>query len=197
MASPTMLESPASRQAAAAEEALYEIVNGQRVELPPMGVYASLIASWLHVEMGSFVRAGRLGILAIETLFILDAERDLRRRPDIAFVSARTWPLERAIPEEGDWEVVPDLAVEVSSPNDRLDHVLAKIREYFAFGVRQVWLVVPSMEYVLIFDSSTQARILTAADELDGGSLLPGFRLPLASLFRPQTQADPPNPAQG
>jgi Uma2 family endonuclease len=183
MASPTMLEPP---QRPPDEEALYEIVNGQRVELPPMSVYASWIASRLHIDMGYFVEAGRLGTVVEETLFILDAERNLRRRPDVAFVSAESWPLERLIPEEGDWEVIPDLAVEVSSPNDRLHDVLAKMNEYFAFGVRQVWLVVPTRQYVLVFDSPTRVQILTAVDELDGGTLLPGFRLPLARLFQRQ-----------
>jgi Uma2 family endonuclease len=190
MASPILLEPPVVPDRPAAEETLYEIINGQRVELPPMGAYASLIASWLHIHMGSFVEAGRLGILAIETLFILDGKRNLRRRPDIAFVSTERWPRERPIPEEGDWEVIPDLAVEVSSPNDLLKDVLAKIDEYFALGVRQVWLVVPTRQCVLVFDTRTRVRILTAADELDGGILLPGFRLPLASLFQHQPQTD-------
>jgi Uma2 family endonuclease len=192
MASTTLLEPPVVSNRPAAEETLYEIINGQRVELPPMGAYASLIASWLHINMGSFVEAGRLGILAIETLFILDAKRNLRRRPDIAFVSTERWPPERPIPEQGDWEVIPDLAVEVSSPNDLLKDVLAKIEEYFAFGVRQVWLVVPTRQCVLVFDTAKEARILTAADELDGGILLPGFRLPLVSLFQHQAQTDTP-----
>jgi Uma2 family endonuclease len=157
-----------------------------------MSVYASWIASGLQTDMGSFARVNRLGTVVTETLFILDTKRDLRRRPDVAFVSTERWPLDRLIPEEGDWEVIPDLAVEVSSPNDRLDQVLAKMNEYFAYGVRQVWLVVPTRQYVLIFDSPTHVRILTAADELDGGTLLPGFRLPLVQLFQRQENAGTP-----
>src|SRR5262249_47931107 len=102
MASPTLLESPVTPRRPGMEETLYEVVNGQRVELPPMGVYASWIASRLHFNMGYFVEAGRLGTAVMETLFILDAKRDLRRRPDVAFVSIESWPLERLIPEEGD-----------------------------------------------------------------------------------------------
>lgn len=195
MASPSMIEPLVSPGWSAEEEPLYEVVNGQRVELPPMGVYASWITSRLHLRMGSFVEAGRHGNMVMETLFILDAKGNLRRRPDLAFVSTQSWPLERPIPEEGDWRVIPDLAVEVSSPNDLLKDVLAKMNEYFAFGVRQVWLVVPERQYVLVFESPTRVRILTAADDLDGGTLLPGFRLPLASLFQPQSQAEKSTPA--
>jgi Uma2 family endonuclease len=138
--------------------------------------------------MGYFAQGGRLGTVVMETLFILDPVRNLRRRPDLAYVSAHKWPLERPIPEEGDWAMVPDLAVEISSPNDLLDALLEKIDEYFSFGVRQVWLVVPRKQIVLVFDSLTRFRILSAADELDGGTLLPGFRLPLAGLFQPKPQ---------
>jgi Uma2 family endonuclease len=186
MASPIILEPP---QRQPDEEALYEVVNGQRVELPPMSFYASWIASQIHIDMGYFARAGRLGTVVMETLLILNPLRDLRRRPDVAFVSTERWPLERPIPEEGDWQVIPDLAVEVSSPNDRLADVLAKINEYFAYGVRQVWLVVPTVQYILVFDAPTRVRILKPPDELDGGVLLAGFRLPLVRLFQRQAEA--------
>jgi Uma2 family endonuclease len=185
MASPALAASAPS----AAEEALYEVVNGQRVELPPIGIYASLVTSGLQENVGVFAKAHRLGRVVTEALFILDPVRNLRRRPDLAYVSAHKWPLDRPIPEEGDWELVPDLAVEVSSPNDLLDAVLEKIDEYFSFGVRQVWLVVPRKQLVLVFYSLARFRILSAADELDGGTLLPGFRLPLASLFQPKPQS--------
>lgn len=195
MASPVLAGSPVALTPSAAEEALYEVVNGKRVELPPMGIYASWITSLLQENMGPFARARRLGTVVTEALFILDPVRNLRRRPDVAFVSAQKWSPDRPMPEEGDWEVVPDLAVEVNSPNDLLDNVLQKIDEYFNFGVRQVWLVVPKKQIVIVFDSLTQARILSGGDELDGGTLLPGFRCPLASLFQPKPQGGHPTSA--
>jgi Uma2 family endonuclease len=194
MASPSMLEPSVIPDRPTADEDLYEVVNGQRVELPPMSIYASWIASGLQDNLGPFAKAGGLGTVVTEALFVLDAKRNLRRRPDVAFVSTQSWPLDRPIPEEGDWEVIPDLAVEVSSPNDLLKDVLAKMSEYFTYGVQQVWLVVPTRHYVLVFDSPTRVRILTAADELDGGTLLPGFRLSLANLFQRQAQAGTPSP---
>lgn len=83
----------------------------------------------------------------------------------------------------GDWKVVPDLAVEIVSPNDLVEKLFEKIDEYFALGVKQVWVVSPSVEKVYVYESPAKARILTAADVLDGGALLPGFRLKIAELF--------------
>jgi Uma2 family endonuclease len=174
-------------------EALYEVVNGQRVELPPMGAYATWIASRLHGRLGPFAEAQQLGTTVIQMLFIIDGERDLRRRPDVAFVSANRWPLDRDLPVTGDWAVVPDLAVEVVSPHDLFKDVMAKLREYFQAGTQQVWVILPDERHVYVYTSPTQMRILTLADELDAGLLLPGWRLPVAHLFtRPVAASQSP-----
>jgi Uma2 family endonuclease len=191
MAAPALLETPIQSPPAFAEDGLYEVVNGQRVELPPMSPYAAVVVSRLGYRLGPFVDEHRLGIVVTEVLFIVDPKRNLRRRPDVAFVSAERWPLDRLIPETGDWEVIPDLAVEVISPSETWEEVLAKMDEYFEKGVRQVWTVAPISQKVYVFDSPTRVHILTAADELDGGTLLPGLRLPLAPLFQRQTEATP------
>jgi Uma2 family endonuclease len=93
------------------------VVNGQKVELPPKSAFSSWIASTLGQRLGEFVRQRRAGAVVIEMLFILDRQADLRRRPDVAFVSAERWPLDREPPYDTDWDVVPDLAVEVVSPS--------------------------------------------------------------------------------
>jgi Uma2 family endonuclease len=80
--------------------------------------YATWLASRLHGRLYPYVEDKGLGTSVTAMLFVLDAEHDLRRRPDVAFVSAARWPLDRALPGTGDWDVVPDLAVEVISPND-------------------------------------------------------------------------------
>jgi Uma2 family endonuclease len=88
-----------------------------------------------------YVEDKGLGTSVTAMLFVLDAEHDLRRRPHVAFVSAARWPLDRALPGTGDWDVVPDLAVEVISPNDVFKDVLAKVCEYFHYGVQVVWVI--------------------------------------------------------
>ncbi|HEV3235355.1 MAG TPA: Uma2 family endonuclease [Gemmataceae bacterium] len=164
-------------------DSLYEIVNGKKVELPSMGVYASWIAKRLAFFLDAIVDAGRLGAVVIETLFILDNVRNIRRRPDVAFVSASKWSVGQPLPEIGDWNVVPDLAVEVISPNDVFQEVLKKMEEYFSLGVAQVWVVVPSQRQIYRYESPTDLRIFTADEELEGGTMLPGLRLPIRSIF--------------
>src|SRR6266571_562405 len=184
MASSSLLVSEHETVLAVQDEPLYEIVNGQRVELPPMSAYATWLASRLHGRLCPYAEDKGIGTSVTEMLFVLDTERDLRRRPDVAFVSTARWPLDRALPETGDWEVVPDLAVEVISPNDIFKDVLAKVREYCHYGVQVVWVIAPEERQVYVYDAPTHVRILTGQDELTGGEVVPGFRIPLGHLFQ-------------
>jgi len=184
MLSPTLLTSENDVALLVQDEPLYEIVDGQRVDLPPMSVYTTWLASRLQGRLWPYVEEHGLGTCVMEMLFILDAERNLRRRPDVAFVSADRWPLDWEIPTTGDWDIVPDLAVEVISPNDIFKDVLTKLHEYFQYGVQLVWAVVPEAQQVYVYDSPTQVRILTVRDTLTGSKVLPDFHLPLANLFQ-------------
>ena len=65
---------------------------------------------------------------------------------------------------------------------------MQRLTEYFQAGVCRVWIMYPQQRLVYVYDSPTQVRGLTQADELDGGEILPGFRLPLLNLF-PETVA--------
>src|SRR2546425_9831868 len=130
MLSPTLLTSENDAALLVQDEPLYEIVDGQRVDLPPMSVYTTWLASRLQSRLGSYVEEHGLGTCVMEMLFILDTERNLRRRPDVAFVSADRWPLDREIPTTGDWDIVPDLAVEVISPNEILMELRENVLKY-------------------------------------------------------------------
>jgi Uma2 family endonuclease len=164
-------------------DALYEVEDGQVVELPSMGALAVFVASNLCDAIRAFIRGRRLGRSAPDVNFIVDPVRDTRRRPDVAFVSYDRWPADRPVPEE-DWEVIPDLAVEVLSPSDQAGQVSRKIQEYFGYGVRQVWVVNPFDRTAAIHTSPSEVKVLSTEDELDGGEILPGFTIPIAPLFR-------------
>src|SRR4051794_29845357 len=71
------------------DEALYELVNGQRVEMPPMSYYAAKIATRLGAKLSEFAETRSLGEVVVEGLFRLPLAEDSsrNRRPDVAFVS--------------------------------------------------------------------------------------------------------------
>jgi Uma2 family endonuclease len=58
-----------------------------------------------------------------------------------------------------------------------------KRQEYFRAGVHLVWQVDPRTRTVEVFTTPDQSTVLHAAHTLDGGTVLPGFTLPLQELF--------------
>jgi Uma2 family endonuclease len=162
----------------------YEIVDGIRVELPPMGTESTGVASDLAVLLANFGLTQNVGKAYTEMLVKLPLNRDRSRKPDVIFVPFTTWPRGQRLPEVSPWEVVPNLCVEVVSPSDRAGEVMEKVREYLEAGVRLVWVVYPQQAWVHVFEQPAgPARILTRADTLDGGTVLPGFAVPLADLL--------------
>jgi Uma2 family endonuclease len=161
-------------------ETLYEVVSGEIREIPPMGVYETWIAS---VLIQNLVGERQWGRAVIETLFDFSKTIGAKRRPDLAFVSFDRWPRDRRVPRTEAWDVVPNLAVEVVSPTNTADDVLAKLHEYFQAGVERVWVVYPSQREIYVYSSPTHPKVLSEVDELGDEALLPGFRLPLRMLF--------------
>ena len=174
------------------DDILYEVVDDQVVELGPMGAREIWLATILVVHLTNFVSQHRLGRAVQEMLFDFTAMVQRKRRPDVAFVSYERWPRQRPVPHAEAWEVVPNLVVEVISPSDKGDDILGKVAEYFHIGVECVWVIFTSQEQVYIYESPTQVRILTRADELYGEPVLPRFRLPLVTLFEEIEAVEPP-----
>lgn len=163
-------------------EGLYEVVDGRILE-KSMGAYECWFASVVFGTLDSFVRANPSGRVLQEMIFHLRPHVDRERRPDVAFVSFERWARDRRVPRSRSWAVVPDLAVEIVSPTNSADEVADKREEYFRSGVGQVWVIYPVHARVYVYASTTSVRILARADELDGGDVLPGFRLSLGELF--------------
>ena len=176
------------------DDVLYEVVDGQIVELPPMGVYETDIANLLAEALNQLARKNRLGRAFVELLFRIDVVRNLKRRPDLAFVSRSRWPFGKRVPDAEAWDMVPDLAVEVVSDSNGANEIIVKVNDYFRTGSRLVWVVYPVVRQVYVYHSATNVRILAEQDDLDGGEVIAGFRLPLRRLFEDEPDADPATP---
>ncbi len=167
-------------------EALYEIIDGIEVELPPMSMEAVELASDLGFEVALFARQQNLGKVYHEMLIKLNLSngRSRSRRPDFIYVSHRKWPQDRTPLKDASWDIVPDVCVEVMSPSDDWIDIEEKIVEYFEAGVPQVWVVLPEVQTVKIYESRFRNKLLGPDDTLTGGDILPGFELALGKLFR-------------
>jgi len=82
---------------------------------------------------------------------------------------------------------MPDLAVEIQSPSDRLVELRRKAAVYLRHGTEIVWLVLPKRAGVEVWrlgDNGIPAsEFIARGGSLTGEPVLPGFALELQRLF--------------
>ncbi len=91
-------------------------------------------------------------------------------------------------PTNGPYRAAPDLAVEILSPDDRMTRVQRKVRFYLENGVRLLWLIDPENRTVTVMTTPNESVVLAEGDALDGGDVLPGFRVRVREILPPITQ---------
>ncbi len=157
-----------------------ELIDGVLVE-KTVGYLESLLAVALAGRLRDFVRPGKLGLVLGEagTLRILPGQV---RVPDVCFIRRDRFP-EGKLPDVPMPAVAPDLAVEILSPSNTEGEMQRKLRDYFAAGVRLAWLIDPRTRTARVFTATDRFTLLHEHDVLAGGDVLPGFELPLATLF--------------
>jgi Uma2 family endonuclease len=159
-----------------------ELIYGELVMMRPAGAEHGVVAMRFGRYLADFVEEHDLGVaFAAETGFKIESDPDLVRAPDAGFVSKSrlTHPLPR-----GFFPGVPDLAVEVNSPEDTKRNISEKINTWLAHGTQVVWEADPRTMTVVVHRVGDPPQRLAQSDALEGGSLLPGFVLPLSKIFR-------------
>lgn len=174
----------------APEDRLFEVVDGKIVE-KQLSAYQVWIGNVIQDYLSQHCRERQLGRAVSEMMFDIPS-RSNDRKPDIAFVSYARWPRNKPVPSVNAWPVVPELTVEVVSPTDTLFKVFDKVHEYFEAGVKLVWLIASNLEQAYVYTAPDQVAIVGRDGELSGGEVVPGFRLPMRTLFPvSETEAAP------
>ena len=162
----------------------YELVGGELREMAPAGNKHGYLALEIGAELRNHVKANKLGrTYTAETGFKIASDPDTVRAPDVAFVSQGR--LDEVGEVEGYWPGAPDLAIEVISPNDVHTEVVEKALSWLEAGCHMVLVVDPGQRTATVYRSLENIRILRAeaGDVVDGGDVVPGWRLSLAELF--------------
>lgn len=160
----------------------HELVRGELQTMPPSGGEHCIVEIKLAAPLYTHVMTKQLGaVLTGDPGFIIGRNPDTVRAPDIAFVKQEHIPA-TGVPKKY-WPGPPDLAVEVISPSDTLIEVEEKVHDWLEAGTAMVWVVNPRRRTVTVYRTPHQAAILTAADELDGQDVVPGFRIQVSEIF--------------
>ncbi len=157
---------------------LFELIDGEIVEKVPTEEHAFL-ASLLSGEIYIYLKQHPIGRVTVEPRHKIPEDVHNARMPDIAFTSS-----ERALPivTSGAVPQMPDLAIEIQSPDDAVLKMREKALYYLTHGTRIVWLIFPAKQQIEIH-TTDDISILTVDDILDGGEVLPGFSLRVRDVF--------------
>jgi Uma2 family endonuclease len=167
----------------------FELVGGELKELN-MSFLSSFVAGLIYYYLQSHVQPRRIGWVSPEgTSFrcFPDAPDKVRRADTAYHALGRLTPSRAAA--EGHCTVVPDLVVEVVSPNDSANDLNTKRIEWQTAGAQLVWVVHPDQQTIHAYHTDGTVGLLGAADTLTAEPVLPEFRVSVADLFRLPTAA--------
>lgn len=158
----------------------FELDRGQLIVEPSPTFFHNAIRMRIARHLQDFVRMHRLGYVTQENDFRLTA--DVVRNPDVAFVDNErlsNMDIHRS-PVEG----APNLAIEIVSPGNSAQDMLAKVHQYLAAGSKAVWVFYPNLKVVEIHDQKGTCEIATPTS-LQDESVFVGrsYALPLGPVF--------------
>lgn len=166
----------------AEENRLFELVDGVLVE-KAMGSREALLATRISQRILHDLnqRATDLGVVLGADGFLRLRPR-LVRIPEVSFISWDQIP-GGELPTKPIASLYPDLAVEVLSDSNTPREIERKLQEYFEAGCRLAWVINPETRTADVYTAPDRCTHLRASQSLDGGDVLPGFKLPLKELF--------------
>jgi Uma2 family endonuclease len=157
---------------------LFEFIAGEIVEVVSNPL-SSNIGAILSAFIGVFVMQHNLGhVTGADGGYMVGGERYI---PDVAFISYKRQ--RTLVSDDGYNPLAPDLAIEVLSPANSDVDMEVKIANYLAAGT-VVWRVKPLEQQIAVFVPHQPVVLLGMGEELDGGTVLPGFKIALKDIFR-------------
>lgn len=168
--------------AEADHERRLELIDGEIVEKMPTeehGVVVLNIGTSLKIYIKREGISGRVGV---EIRHRKPEDRHNSLIPDLSLRLNPTQP----VVTQGSLLQMPDLAVEVQSPDDSVEKMREKALYYLRNGSRLVWLVYPktqTVEVCTLLNGELFIETLGINDTLTGGALLPGYTMAVSEIF--------------
>ena len=157
-----------------------ELVRGVLQVREPVGLAHGFTASEITRAIANYLDTHPIGLTFVESGYVTERGPDTVRGPDVSFMTH-----ERAKGAKGSvfGEGAPDLAVEVLSPSNTPREIATKVAEYLAGGARLVWIADPKKRTVTVLAPEALPSVVAGDESLDGGDVLPGFRVEVKKLF--------------
>jgi Uma2 family endonuclease len=104
--------------------------------------------------------------------------------PDVSVYLAEHIPYDEQGLLIDDFEVAPDIAIEIVSPDQSVNKLIRRCLWYVSNGVKIALLVDPDDESILAFPDGVAPVALRGDDRIDLEEVLPDFELTVGEVFR-------------
>jgi Uma2 family endonuclease len=157
-----------------------EIIDGELYVSPSSLTVHQRILLNLAWAFREYLKVHPVGEVLIAPLDVILSEHDVLE-PDLLFVTKEHQYFLK------DWvRGAPDLVVEILSPATEARDRGPKMKTYARYGVGEYWIVDPATQvievYRLVAEGFQQVKVCGQGDGIET-PLLPGFRLPVSSVF--------------
>ena len=184
VAAPRKIWTEADLQALPEDGFIHELANGELNMSPKNDSYHGDNCAELLVALRAYAGKRRLGA-------VWDSSTGFRmkntnvRAPDISFIS-RVRLKEQGFKRSTRrfFPGAPDLAAEVLALYNTQAEMEARLADFFSSGTRLAWIIDPEARQVQVCHASGSRRVIGGDGVLDGENVLPGFRYPVAELFK-------------
>jgi Uma2 family endonuclease len=150
-------------------EKRFDFIDGEIVEVSPKPIHGRKQVIFSY-ELEVYTGQNPVGVVYTEVLHVLNGEKFM---PDVCI----------NVDSTDDYLTTPPLfVVEIRSDSQTRESQRRKALAYIKHGVKMVVLVLPG-ESVEVYRPGAEPLILSANDTLDGGDVLPGFKLPLNRIL--------------
>ncbi len=155
-----------------------ELIDGQLYYMAPPNTRHQRILSFLHLEIGNYIRAnkGTCEVFPAPFAVFLFADDSKYLEPDISVICDTD-----KLNNHG-CNGAPDWIIEIVSPSSRPMDYYTKLSLYRTAGVREYWIVDPEKNRITVYNFETEdTGDYTFADSVQAG-IYPGFCINFAGL---------------
>lgn len=159
----------------------YELDNGRLVTMVCANDFHGAAQTNIAFQLVLQGQKRGLGVARTEVGVVLWRGPDRLVGPDVAFILTRSLPVRRS--PEGYLETIPQLVVEVRSPNDTQPYLDRKIADYLTAGVLSALVADPDTKTIIAYRPGGAVQTFAEHDTLTLDGILPEFRCAVAELF--------------
>jgi Uma2 family endonuclease len=153
----------------------HELVDGELVDVSGNNLKHNLLRELLARLLGIYVEERQFGLVVTEQEYNFGGNAF---GPDVSFVGESKRPLLNM--DLRVQRLVPDLAIEIVSPNDPFEKLAKKALRYRACGTPEVWIFCQATRQAYLY--SEHRRILDENDEFRPETI-PGFAIRIGDLL--------------